>query len=125
MSALKYGKRHRVLIVEDDTACAVMYQRALRLAGFDVDLAEDGLTALELLERRHPDLIVLDLHLPRLRGESVLEEVAARDDLRHISVIVVSGSDAQAPLRADAILRKPCDPERLVAIVVSQLDRAA
>jgi two-component system response regulator ResD len=126
VSGSKYGRRHRILIVEDDASCAAMYQRALRFAGFDVDLAADGLSALRILEDYHPDLIVLDLHLPRLQGESVLSEVAARPELNHIPVVVVTGSDARvAAAQASAILSKPCDPDRLVNLIQDRLDSAA
>jgi DNA-binding response OmpR family regulator len=123
---VKYGKRYRILIVEDDSACAIMYQRALRFAGFEVAIAPDGLAALRTLEQQSPDLIVLDLQLPGFRGEAVLSEVAMRPDLRHIPVVVVTGSDASvAAPQAAAVLRKPCDPERLVAMVEEQLQSAA
>src|SRR5512138_1335120 len=90
---LKPGIRHRILIVEDDEACAAMYRRALRFAGFDVDVAADGLTALVTLEQRRPALVVLDLSLPHLDGESVLTEITARPDLHDIPVVIVTGTD--------------------------------
>jgi DNA-binding response OmpR family regulator len=122
----KPGTRHRILIVEDDEACAAMYRRALRFAGFDVDLAADGLTALLTLEQRRPDLLVLDLALPHLDGQSVLTEISARPDLHDIPVVVVTGSDAKLSVsQAVAILRKPCDPDRLVEVISQQLDLAA
>jgi DNA-binding response OmpR family regulator len=123
---LKPGIRHRILIVEDDEACAAMYRRALRFAGFDVDVAADGLTALVTLEQRRPALVVLDLSLPHLDGESVLTEITARPDLHDIPVVIVTGTDTTlATTHPAAILRKPCDPDRLVEIVAHQLEPAA
>jgi DNA-binding response OmpR family regulator len=123
---LKPGTRHRILIVEDDDACAAMYRRALRFSGFDVDVAADGLTALVTLEQRRPDLVVLDLSLPHLDGRSVLTEISARPDLHDIPVVIVTGTDAKfAVSEAAAVLRKPCDPDRLVEVVAHQLDPAA
>jgi DNA-binding response OmpR family regulator len=122
----KFGKRHRVLIVEDDASCAALYRHALRFAGFDVDLAADGLSALVTLEQQPPDAIVLDLQLPRLRGEAVLHEVADRRDLGHIPVVVVTGSDASVAIaQAAAVLRKPCDPDHLVGVIEDRLAAAA
>jgi|SoiMethySBSTD1v2_1073268.scaffolds.fasta_scaffold61662_3 DNA-binding response OmpR family regulator len=123
---LKPGIRHRILIVEDDESCAAMYRRALRFSGFDVDIAADGLTALVTLEQRRPDLVVLDLSLPHLDGQSVLTEITSRPDLHDIPVVIVTGSDATfAASDAAAVLRKPCDPDRLVEIIAHQLDPAA
>ena len=126
MILLKPGVRHRILIVEDDEACAAMYRRALRFSGFDVDVAADGLTALMTIEQRRPDLVVLDLSLPHLDGHSVLTEITARPDLHEIPVVIVTGTDASlAASQAAAVLRKPCDPDRLVEVVTHQLDPAA
>ena len=123
---LKPAPRRRILIVEDDESCAAMYRHALRFAGFDVDVADDGLVALLSLEQRRPALIVLDLSLPHLDGVSVLTEITARPELHDIPVVIVTGSDAAlTAIRAAAILRKPCDPDRLVDVVAHQLDPAA
>jgi DNA-binding response OmpR family regulator len=120
------AKRARILVVEDDTTLAAMYRNALRLAGFEVDAAENGITALWYIDQAPPDVIVLDLHLPGVRGEVVLSEIASRADLCHIPVIVVTGSDAQLVVaQARAILRKPVDIGRLLSVVEQQLDPAA
>ncbi len=120
-------KEPRILVVEDDSSLAAMYRALLRLAGFDVDVAGDAIAALRYLDQSSPpDLVVLDLHLPGIHGEAVLGEISATPALRHIPVIVVTGSDARlAVAQATAILRKPCDPGRLVSIVERHLSRAA
>lgn len=112
--------RRRILVIEDDDALATMYRSALSFAGFDVEVAGDGLTALEDIDEDHPDLVVLDLHLPQLDGAAVLREVSATPDTRDIPVIVVTGSDALLP-GTPRVLRKPCDPGDLVAAVEQQL----
>lgn len=113
--------RRRILVIEDDSALATMYQSALAFAGFDVEVAGDGLTALEDIDDDHPDLVVLDLHLPQLDGTAILREVAATPDTRNIPVIVVTGSDSDGLPAASAVLRKPCDPGDLVAAIEQQL----
>src|SRR3954453_7571393 len=60
--------RPRVLVVEDDTEIAGALRRSLRLEGYDVKLAEDGVAALEEASVFEPDAVVLDLGLPRLDG---------------------------------------------------------
>jgi DNA-binding response OmpR family regulator len=120
------AKRTRILVVEDDMALAGMYRNALRLAGFDVKVAAHGITALWFIDQAPPDAIVLDLHLPGVRGDVILSEIAARPDLAHIPVIIVTGSDAQLVVaQANAILRKPVDVGRLVSVVEEQLEPAA
>ncbi len=111
-------KRYRVLVVEDDIALAGLYQAALRFAGFDVELVGDGLSALWHIEAERPDVIVLDLSLPQLRGEAVLTELASSPDLYAVPVVVVTGSDCdQAVMQASAVLRKPCDPFQLLSVI--------
>ena len=120
------ARRPRILVVEDEPTLAAMYRNVLRLARFDVDVAANGITALRYIDQSAPDAIVLDLHLPGVRGEVILSEIAARPDLAHIPVIVVTGSDAQLVVaQANAILRKPVDVARLVSVVEEHLDTAA
>jgi DNA-binding response OmpR family regulator len=117
--------KRRILVIEDDPAVATMYQAALSFAGFDAAVVGDGLTALEEIDEEHPDLVVLDLHLPHLDGATILRELAITPDTRYIPVIVVTGDhDDQLP-EAQAVLRKPCDPALLVAAVEQQFQRAA
>ena len=119
-------RRSRILVVEDDAGLAKMYRTVLRFAGFDVHVAADGIAALRHIDQSPPDLIVLDLHLPGVHGEAILGEIAATPSLNHIPVIVVTGGDTRAAvLQATAILRKPCDPNRLLALVEQHLGRAA
>jgi two-component system response regulator MprA len=113
--------KRRILVIEDDSALATMYQSALAFAGFEVAIAGDGLTALEDIDEDHPDLVVLDLHLPQIDGGTILREVAATPDTSHIPVIVVTGTETQGLPSASAVLRKPCDPGDLVAAIEQQL----
>jgi DNA-binding response OmpR family regulator len=107
-----------VLVVEDDMSLAGMYRSALRFSGFEVDIATDGVSALRLIDQCAPGVVVLDLHLPRLHGEAILQEITNRADLCDIPVIVVTGSDrSPAVAQATAILRKPCPPERLLSVI--------
>jgi DNA-binding response OmpR family regulator len=112
----------RILVIEDDDALANMYRSALCVAGFDVHVAGDGITGLEDIDEDHPDLVVLDLHLPHLTGETILREVAATPDTRNIPVIVVTGTDTGPVASASAVLRKPFDPMELVAAVQQYLN---
>ena len=119
-------KRPHILVVEDDAALAAMYRTTLRCAGFDIHVAADAITALRRIDQAPPDLIVLDLHLPGLGGDTILSEIAASPLLQGIPVIVVTGGDAETAIaQAKAVLRKPCDPTRLVSLIERHLGRAA
>ena len=118
--------RKRILLVEDDADLARLYRGVLRLAGFDALHVADGRSALRAIDMHPPDLIVLDIHLPDLRGDELLRELSERRETRHIPAIVVTGSDIElAVLQAKQILRKPCAPERLVAAVERYVEAAA
>lgn len=116
-----------VLVVEDDPTIrdVVVYQ--LTRAGHRVDAAGDGVTALERFHESHPDLVILDLMLPRLAGLDVLRILR---DKAPVPVIVISARDTEADkitgfdLGADDYLTKPFSVRELMARVQVALRRA-
>jgi CheY-like chemotaxis protein len=105
-----------ILIVEDDPDLRGMYRTALTFAGFNVQEAGDGVRALQLIDERPPDLIVLDLTLPTVDGFAVQADVAARAQTRHIPIVVVTGTVGVPPtLGVKCVLRKPISPDQLIA----------
>jgi CheY-like chemotaxis protein len=70
--------KKKILIVEDDHDIVTALRDRLETLGFQTVIAYDGISALKQLEEAHPDLILLDLHLPRMSGLEVLEQLAAR-----------------------------------------------
>ena len=114
--------RRTVLVVEDEKDLRDLWSTALKSGGFDVREADDGVSALRLIEHSQPDIIVLDLLLPMLDGVSVRQEVAAHARTQHIPVIVVTGSAIDVSgLNVAALLRKPIEPDVLVAAVRNAL----
>jgi CheY-like chemotaxis protein len=111
------GKLKVILLVEDDARLRSVYRTALRVAGFFVNEAGNGMDALRALEADPPDLVVLDLGLPVISGYAVRTEIAAQGHTRNIPVIVVTGSEPDSPLDVPYLLRKPVAPEDLVAAV--------
>ena len=79
-----------VLFVEDDVSVAQMYQLKLELDGYIVDVAADGLAALEKARTGHPDIIFLDLRLPKMDGLSVLEALRGDPVTASIPVVILS-----------------------------------
>lgn len=80
----------RVLFVEDDASVAQMYRLKLELDGYVVDVAGDGIVALEKARDTHPDIIFLDIRLPRLDGLGVLEALRADSATARIPVVILS-----------------------------------
>jgi CheY-like chemotaxis protein len=107
-----------ILIVEDDADVRRMLRTALVLAGYGVIEAGDGLDALRVLDANPPHAVILDLGLPMMSGQAVLQEIAAHAHTRHIPVIVVTGQPGDhQELDAACVLRKPVSPDRLIHTV--------
>lgn len=112
-----------VLLVEDDPGDVLMTREAFEeYLHNKLDVVTDGAAALAYLRREEPytdaprpDLVLLDLNLPRRDGREVLQEVKADEDLRHIPVIVLTTSQAEEDvlrsyqLHANAYVTKPVD----------------
>lgn len=112
------GARDTVLIVEDDADTRRMYRAALSLAAFDVVEAQDGLSALHILDQRRADIVILDLMLPTVDGLSVQQEIAAHAGTRDIPILIVTGSTLPLDdVKVPCIMRKPVSPDELVAAV--------
>jgi DNA-binding response OmpR family regulator len=104
-----------ILIVEDDRELRGLFRIVLTLAGFTVEEAGDGISALRLVEEHTPDLIVLDLALPTLGGISVRQDIAAHAVTRDIPIVVVTAFDGDLSfLAVPCILRKPVSPDALL-----------
>jgi DNA-binding response OmpR family regulator len=111
----------RVLIVEDFVDSRDMYMEFLQAQGFEVIGAEDGLAALRAIETSAPDVVVLDVALPKLDGLSVLRKLRADARYARLPVLTLSASlgadyqQAAMAAGATAALEKPCLPEELLA----------
>ena len=107
-----------VLIVEDNPDLRRIFADALFWAGFRVEQADDGVTALHMIENHPPDVLVLDIGLPALDGLSVRDAVAANTETGDIPVVIVTGTEFMWKLRSgDRVLQKPVTPDRLVATI--------
>ena len=80
----------RVLFVEDDPSVSQMYKLKLELDGYSVTVAEDGETALSLAPDMQPDIVFLDIRLPKLDGLTVLERLRQDSRTRSIPVVILS-----------------------------------
>jgi DNA-binding response OmpR family regulator len=87
-----YERPPRVLVVEDDEDIAQVLQRSLRMEGYDVRVAGDGLAALDDVHAFLPDLVILDLGLPKLDGIDVARELRHGDD--DVPILILTARDA-------------------------------
>jgi two-component system, chemotaxis family, chemotaxis protein CheY len=110
-----------VLVVEDETMVREVLAEALNLEGFDVRTAADGRDALTVLERWRPEVILMDVNMPRMDGWAFRAELRRRPDLADIPVIVLSAAlwdrDRLVGLDAVELMPKPCDLDVLVGAV--------
>lgn len=126
-----------ILVVDDDEGNLELLERLLSRAGYRVVRARDGLEALEQIERQPPDLVILDIMMPRMDGYGVLRHLKSHPEYRYIPVLMFT-AHADEKVRAletgaDDFLSKPVDTYELQARVrahlrmkgfVDQLERA-
>lgn len=91
---------HKILIAEDDLSVRNMYEFKLSQAGYTIVTAKDGLEALAKAEKERPDLILLDVRMPHMHGDEVLERLRAESWSNTIKVIILTNiSKDEAPMR--------------------------
>jgi adenylate cyclase len=118
-----------VLVVDDDPVSRLMLTGALERRGLHVTTAENGSRALELVQAKEFDVILLDVVMPEVDGYQVLEQLKADPNLRHASVIMVTSvDDVDSAVRcielgADDYLSKPIDPILLGARINAGLSK--
>jgi DNA-binding response OmpR family regulator len=85
----------KIAIIEDDAAISQMYRIKFEMEGFEVETAENGVLGLELAEKMKPDIILLDLMMPEMRGDEMLEKLRATDWGKDIKVIILTNKGEQ------------------------------
>jgi CheY-like chemotaxis protein len=131
---MDHSQKLQVLMVEDNPGDVELTRECLAEGKVRVDLhvAADGLDALAFLRREtphqnapRPDLILLDLNLPKMNGREVLETIKADDGLKQIPVVVLTSSAAEEDiartyrLHANCYVQKPVDLERFMSIITA------
>lgn len=113
----------RVLVVDDDDVIRQLICVNLELEGFEVLTACDGEEAIAQARASHPDVVTLDIMMPRLDGWEAAERLRSDPDTAGVRVCLISARAQQADLRrgerigVDAYITKPFDPDELVAVV--------
>lgn len=106
----------QILIVEDDADFRIALCRLFSQAGYEVGLAANGLEAIDYLEHHTPCAVVLDLLMPGIVGQELLEHMRAAPELSVIPVAIISGSPELAP-PGYRVFPKPVDHAALLAFV--------
>ena len=128
MTLVDDRRRHRVLVIEDEPGLADSVRYALDIEGFDVLVADSGVTGLESARVNQPDLVLLDLMLPGMSGLDVCRQIRLSSD---VPIIMLTAKDAESDkvagleLGADDYMTKPFSMRELVARIRAQLRRAA
>lgn len=119
----------KVLIVDDDQDIVTMLQDRLDASGYRTLTAGDGQRGIELIEQESPNLVLLDLYLPRLKGMDVLKRMAQNKQIDDIPVIVMTAAgtipDAVEAMRQGAydFLTKPLEKDHLLIVIQKALER--
>jgi phosphate regulon transcriptional regulator PhoB len=122
--------RHKILVVEDEADIRELLRYSLNQEGFAVEEAADGAEALERIARRAPDLVMLDLMLPRMSGLEICRRLRSDPETARLPIIVVTAKGAEVDrvlgleMGADDYVVKPFSPREVVARVKALLRRA-
>ncbi len=123
------GAETTVLLVEDDPTVAHIYSLSLERAGYRVVVARDGIEGVEMAGRESPDLIFLDIRMPRMDGVEALRALAANPATKSVPVVMLSNFDDPAVMREtrglgarDYVVKASTNPAELAGIVARWLE---
>jgi CheY-like chemotaxis protein len=112
------GVRPTVVVVDDDASMRALLRLILAASGYEVLEAEDGVAGRHLVMASAPDLVLCDVHMPRMGGFELLDALKADALTRHVPVVLVTGDEAAAAVAvvrgAAACLMKPLAARRLL-----------
>ncbi len=113
-----------IFFVEDDPVVVQVYRAKLLREGFSVEVAEDGLVAVKMLSALKPDVVVLDLMMPKFSGVDVLKYIRNTPALKETPVIILSNAhmtrlaqEAAAIGAERALLKSSCTPGQLIDVI--------
>jgi CheY-like chemotaxis protein len=114
----------KVLIVEDDPLISRMYQKIFTFEKFDVDVAANGEEALAKISGFNPELILLDVMMPKMNGLQVLEKLKSSDQTKNIPIVMLTNlagqQDAETAIAKGAvkyIIKSEYEPKQVVEMV--------
>lgn len=118
----------KILVIEDEEILLGLLQKRLAKEGYEVSVARDGEEGLKLMREISPNLILLDIIMPKMDGLEVLAEMQKEDDLRKIPVIVISNSGQPVEIDKikklgvkDWLIKTEFDPQEIIQKVKKQI----
>lgn len=122
----------RILLVDDDPVIVHIYREKLERAGFQVETASDGLVAMKMLHTVKPDVMVLDMMMPKFSGLEILKYVRSQATLNNVRVVILSNMhfggeqrEAASDEADKALPKSDCTPELLVEAINEVLTGAS
>lgn len=120
----------RILVVEDDAIISRVYQYLFPRAGLQLELAADGEQALRMLDACQPDLVVVDLMLPKVHGVEVIKQIRARPQFESVPVIVFTNAYLSTMVKAawraganECLTKTDYSPEQLIQVICTLLEK--
>jgi DNA-binding response OmpR family regulator len=120
---------HKILVVDDDILMLEALEELLTSSGYEVRVASRGQEALEILDKEHFDLLILDVVMPKMTGLDLCKEVRKRDDEKSkVKIIMLTAKTEERVLKTeekhacDLYLTKPIDPGRLKELIRDTLE---
>ncbi len=113
-------QKKKILVIEDETSISKALEFRFKKYGFEVVLAEDGEDGLNKAKEARPDIIILDLILPKMTGERVCKEIRKDDNISKIPIIMLTAKDSDVDrvvgrvIGADRYMTKPFDLNALM-----------
>ena len=113
----------KVLIVDDDLGIRMLLSKYLQREGFETLLAEDGLEGVELAKKNHPDLIMLDVVMPRMDGLTAARLIKFYKPLSKVPIVFLTAKDANKEIElaqetwAEVYITKPFDVRQVIEVV--------
>lgn len=113
--------KHKILIVEDDSALLEMYKIKFEESGFDLVTAADGVAGLDLAKQQKPKIILLDIMMPKMDGFAVLAEIKKDASTKDVTVLMLSNLGQKSDIEkgqqlgaADYIVKASMTPSQVV-----------
>jgi CheY-like chemotaxis protein len=122
-SLLRQMAKAKILIVDDDLDIRLLLGHRLKVEDYQAVFASDAISAVSMVRKEEPDLILLDLGLPAGNGYIVMNRIKSMPGLSHIPIIIVTARDVRAEQEqvmhagADAVFQKPFDYDELLTAI--------
>lgn len=120
----------KVLLLEDEEIIIELLERKLKQQGYEISVARNGEQGLAMMKKEKPDVVLLDIIMPKMGGFEVMEEMNKQEQLKNIPVIIISNSGQPVELdRAkelgvkDWLIKTEFDPQEVIDKVVKQIGK--